>query len=82
MKFTPVGIAALAAALIALAGCQTKAERSLDEAEALCKKQGGLLTIMYTQQVTAAGIGKQVGHAGSCVPLSKFGVGAPVPAAK
>lgn len=81
MRFTSMGIAATAVAVIALGGCQTPAERSLEEAQAACMKQGGLLTVIYTQQVTASGIGPRVGHAGSCVPLSKFGTGSPAPAA-
>ena len=50
---------------------------SLEEAERRCTQKGGYLAVIYSQQITVAGVGKQVGRAGSCVSPSMFGVGAP-----
>jgi len=63
----------LAAAV--LGGCQ--ASLTLEEAQALCAKQGGLLTVIYTQQITASGIGEQIGSPGDCISPSKFETASP-----
>jgi hypothetical protein len=60
------------AALLALAGCQEKL--SLEEAQARCTQQGGLLVVIYTQKITASGPGEQVASPGDCVPTGKFDV--------
>ncbi|MGE4063667.1 MAG: hypothetical protein AB7E79_09890 [Rhodospirillaceae bacterium] len=62
--------AALAA--VALAGC--RGPLTLEEAQARCAAAGGLLTIIYTQQITASGIGSPVESPGECVSPSKFEV--------
>jgi hypothetical protein len=67
-----------------LVGCQSK--MTLEEAQALCTKKGGLLVVIYTQQITASGAGPQIASPGNCVSPSKFDItppasdGAPVPA--
>ncbi len=58
-----------------LASCQHNL--TLEEAQALCTKQGGLLVVIYTQTVTASGIGPQVASPGDCVSPDKFGVTPP-----
>jgi hypothetical protein len=45
---------------------------TLEEAQARCTEQGGLLTIIYTQSITASGIGEQIGTPGDCISPSKF----------
>lgn len=65
------------AALLALAGCG--AARTLEEAEARCTQRGGFLAVIYSQQITASGVGKPVGRAGECVLPSRFGVGVQAP---
>lgn len=69
------------AALAGLAGCQAR-PMTLEEAQAACTRKGGLLTIIYTQQITASGIGQREGHPGECVSPSKFGTGNAAPRAK
>ena len=68
MKFTSVLTVALGA--FVLAGCQPRS--TLEEAQALCTKQGGLLTIIYTQKITIAGPGPQIASPGDCISPSKF----------
>jgi hypothetical protein len=70
VKTTSVAIMALGAFM--LAGCQHKL--TLEEAQALCQKQGGLLVLVYTQKITASGPGEQVVSPGDCVSADKFGV--------
>ena len=60
---------------LALAGCQHKL--TLDEAQEQCMKKGGMLMIVYTQEITAAGVGPQVASPGDCVSPSKFDAPAP-----
>lgn len=67
MKFT-VGSVVLTA--IVLGGCQTPI--TLEEAQARCAAQGGLLTIIYTQSITASGVGEQVGTPGDCISPTRF----------
>jgi hypothetical protein len=80
MKFAPVVIAVLGA--FGLAGCQDRL--TLEEAQALCTKQGGLLVVIYTQKLTASGVGPQTASPGDCIASSKFDVvppaSAPAPA--
>jgi len=71
-------------AAFVLAGCQSK--MTLEEAQALCTKKGGLLVVIYTQQITASGPGPEIASPGDCVSPSKFDIAppasniAPVPA--
>jgi hypothetical protein len=58
-----------------LAGCQSK--MTLEEAQALCTKKGGLLVVIYTQQVTASGAGPEIASPGNCVSPNKFDITAP-----
>jgi hypothetical protein len=75
MKFALVVIAALGA--LGLAGCEHRL--TLEEAQALCTKQGGLLVVIYTQKLTAAGVGPQIANPGDCIPTSKFDMTPPAP---
>jgi hypothetical protein len=68
VKFAAAVITALGACL--LAGCQPRL--TLEEAQALCAKQGGLLTVIYTRRVTIAGAGPQEASPGNCISPSKF----------
>lgn len=61
---------------IVLAGCQSK--MTLEEAQALCTKKGGLLVVIYTQQITASGPGPQIASPGNCVSPSKFDIAPPL----
>jgi hypothetical protein len=63
------------AVVFVLAGCQHKL--TLEEAQAACTKQGGLLVVIYTQKLTAAGPGEEVASPGDCVTTDKFGVASP-----
>lgn len=62
---------------LALAGCQQKL--TLEQAQALCEKKGGLLMVIYTQPITTAGPGEQVASPGDCVSTDKFGVAPSAP---
>lgn len=73
MKVARIGTVAL----LALGGCQ--ANLTLEEAQALCAKKGGLLTIIYTQQITASGVGEPIGAPGECVSPKEFGANASGP---
>ena len=75
MKVAPVVIAALGA--FVLAGCQDGL--TLKEAQALCTKQGGLLVVIYSQKLTAAGVGPQTASPGDCIASSKFDIAHPAP---
>jgi hypothetical protein len=75
MKFAPVMIAGLGA--FVLAGCQDRL--TLEEAQALCTKQGGLLVVFYSQKLTASGIGPQIASPGDCISPSKFDIAHPAP---
>jgi len=63
-----VGSVALVA--VVLGGCQTG--MTLEEAQARCTAQGGLLTVIYTQSITASGVGEPTGSPGECISPSKF----------
>jgi hypothetical protein len=63
------------AAVLVLAGCQHKL--TLEEAQALCEKQGGFLVVIYTQKITASGPGEQVASPGDCLGTDKYGIAAP-----
>jgi len=60
---------------LVLAGCQSK--MTLEEAQALCTKRGGLLVVIYTQQITASGPGPQIASPGNCISPSKFDITPP-----
>jgi len=66
-------------AVLALAGCQ--ARLTLEEARALCEQKGGLLAVIYTQKITASGVGAPVGSPGECIQSSKFAPSVPPPKA-
>lgn len=70
-------LAMLPALVLVLAGCQEKL--TLEQAQALCEKKGGLLVVIYTQKLTMSGPGEQVASPGDCVATDKFGVASPVP---
>jgi hypothetical protein len=70
MTFTPVVIVALGA--LVLAGCQER--MTLEQAQALCTKQGGLLAVIYTQKITTSGVGPQIASPGDCISPSKFDI--------
>jgi UrcA family protein len=70
MTFTPVVIVAVGAFL--LAGCQERL--TLEQAQALCTKQGGLLAVIYTQKLTMSGAGPQIASPGDCISPSKFDI--------
>ena len=70
MKFTPIVILGVIAGASMLVGCQH--EMTLEEARALCTKQGGLLVVFYSQKLTTSGIGPQIARPGDCVSPSKF----------
>jgi hypothetical protein len=72
------------AVVFVLAGCQH--ELTLEEAQALCTKQGGFLVVFYSQKITTSGIGPQIATPGNCMSPSKFDIApsastAPVPTA-
>ena len=73
MKFASV---AILGALV-LAGCQ--ARMTLEEAQALCTKQRGLLVVIYTQKINASGLGPETASPGDCVSPSKFDIATPAP---
>ena len=60
-----------------LAGCQYKL--TLEEAQQRCMKNGGMLVLIYTQEITAAGPGEQIVSPGHCVLADKFDAPAPPP---
>ena len=62
-------------AALVLAGCQSK--MTLEEAQALCTKKGGLLVVIYTQQISASGPGPQIASPGNCISPSKFDIAPP-----
>lgn len=57
--------------MLALAGgCQSK--NTLDEAQERCMNKGGMLMIIYTQEISLSGLGPQVASPGDCVLPSNF----------
>lgn len=76
MKFAFV--VGLALASLALAACQPGL--TLEEAQAQCTKQGGLLVVIYTEKITRSSIGPVVASPGNCVSPSKFEKETPPPA--
>gem|GEM_PF-6142210 len=56
--------------VFALAGCVHKL--TLDEIQEQCMKQGGMLMIIYTQEITASGPGEQIASPGRCVTPDNF----------
>ena len=61
--------------VLVLAGCQSRS--TLDEAQEQCMKKGGMLMIIYTQEISLSGVGPQVASPGDCVMPSKFDQPAP-----
>jgi len=53
-----------------LAGCVHKL--TLEELQDQCMKQGGMLMIIYTQEITASGPGEQIPSPGKCVTPRNF----------
>jgi hypothetical protein len=45
---------------------------TLEEARAACAKQGGFLTVIYTQKITRSGVGDEIANPGDCIPADKF----------
>jgi len=64
--------------VLALAGCTHRS--TLEEAQEQCMKAGGMLMIVYTQEITLSGPGPQVASPGDCVMPSKFDAPSPTPA--
>jgi|HubBroStandDraft_1064217.scaffolds.fasta_scaffold1446211_1 hypothetical protein len=61
----------------ALAGC---APMTVEEARALCNKEGGMLTVFSTQEVSLSGkLGPEKDVPGNCVHREAFGAPAFVP---
>ena len=72
-------IAVVIAAAVGLAGCQEKL--TLEQAQALCTKKGGLLVVIYSQKITMAGPGPETASPGDCISSSKFDAANPPAAA-
>jgi len=68
MKWVAVAITALAA--VGLAACQE--QLTLEQAQALCAKKGGLLVVIYSQKITLAGPGPETASPGDCISPGKF----------
>jgi hypothetical protein len=64
------------AAALGLAGCQQKL--TLEQARAQCEKKGGLLVVIYSQQITMAGLEPEVASPGDCLSPKNFDPSAPV----
>jgi hypothetical protein len=75
MKFAL--LAGLTVAAAALAGCQHA--MTLEEAEAACTAQGGLLAVIYTEKITRTSVGPVVASPGECISPDKFNKGAVLP---
>ena len=56
--------------VFALAGCVHVP--TLDELQEQCMKKGGMLMIIYTQEITLSGIGDQIPSPGRCVMPENF----------
>ncbi|HEY2007580.1 MAG TPA: hypothetical protein VGH23_01225 [Rhizomicrobium sp.] len=65
--------------MFVLAGCQH--ELTLEEAQALCTKQGGFLVVFYSQKITPSGIGPQIATPGNCISPGKFDITTSTPPA-
>ena len=65
-----VSAMSLILAALTLAGCQTSL--TLEEAQAMCAKQGGLLVVIYTQKITRRSVDPVVASPGNCVSPGKF----------
>ncbi|MDP1586237.1 MAG: hypothetical protein Q8M07_00715, partial [Prosthecobacter sp.] len=70
-------VASAALSGVLLGSCQTS--MTLEQAQARCAEKGGLLTIIYTQSITASGIGEQIPTPGDCISPSRFETTAPKP---
>jgi hypothetical protein len=78
VKFTPVVTVGVVLGASVLAGCQD--HMNLEEARALCTKQGGFLVVIYSQKLTASGLGPQIASPGDCISSSNFDIAPPAPA--
>jgi hypothetical protein len=56
--------------VLALAGCVHKL--TLEDIQEQCMKRGGMLMIIYTQEITASGPGEQIPSPGKCVMPENF----------
>ena len=56
--------------VFALAGCVHVP--TLDELQEQCMKKGGMLMIIYTQELTLSGAGEQIPSPGKCVMPENF----------
>ena len=72
MKVAPVAFLGVVAGMFVLAGCEHVP--TLEEARAACTKQGGFLVVIYTQEVTLAGVGPEIASPGDCVSSAKFDI--------
>jgi len=64
-----MALASLGASLL-LAGCQHRL--TLEEAQALCTKQGGFLVVIHTQKLTLSGVGPDIPSPGNCIAPDNF----------
>jgi hypothetical protein len=71
-----IGLVILAG--LTLAGCEHPL--TLDEAQAQCEKKGGLLTVIYVQEVSLSGAGPESAEAGKCMSSHAFDKPADKPA--
>ena len=75
VKFALVVSVGVIASGFVLTGCQH--QLTLEEARAACTQQGGFLVVIYTQQITMAGVGPQVATPGNCVSSKDFNAAQP-----
>ena len=61
---------ALLLPVFALAGCVHAP--TLEELQERCMKQGGMLMIIYTQELTLSGAGEQIPSPGRCIMPENF----------
>jgi hypothetical protein len=75
-QLAPVVILALGLGM--LAGCTPM---TLEEARALCNKEGGMLTVFSTQEISLSGkaVGPEKDVPGNCIHREAFGAPAYVP---
>ena len=66
MKAAPVALLPV----FALAGCVHAP--TLDELQEQCMKKGGMLMIIYTQELTLSGAGEQIPSPGRCIMPENF----------
>jgi len=76
VRFAPAIILVLG--FLALTGCNGM---TLEEARALCTKEGGLLTVFTTQELTQSGLGPVKQAPGDCIHREALGAPPAAPAA-